>query len=173
LIWLLEENRDMRSERIHVLFICLGNICRSPLAEAVFRAEVRSRGLEEHFEIDSAGTSSYHSGCGPDRRSVETARRRGVAVEGTARQITDEDLHRCDYVIVMDSGNFADVDQLKAAADGSAVVRLLREWDPDADSLDVPDPYYGGAGGFDRVHDIIERSCRALLDSLVGERVGR
>lgn len=162
----------MDSERIRVLFVCLGNICRSPLAEAVFRAEVRSRGLEDQYEIDSAGTSSYHSGCDPDRRSVESARRRGVRVEGTARQITDEDLHRFDYVIVMDSGNYEDVDQLKASADGSAVVRLLREWDPDADSLDVPDPYYGGTGGFDRVHEIVERSCRALLDSLLGERVG-
>jgi protein-tyrosine phosphatase len=161
----------MHSDRVRILFVCLGNICRSPLAEAVFRAEARRRGVEHLFELESAGTSGYHAGCGPDRRSVETARRRGVEVTGVSRQVTDEDLHRFDYVIAMDGDNYAELDQLKAAADGTARVHRLREWDPEADTLDVPDPYYGGGSGFDRVHDIVERSCAALLDSLVGERV--
>jgi protein-tyrosine phosphatase len=161
----------MESERTRILFVCLGNICRSPLAEAVFLGLARERGVEQLFEVDSAGTSGYHAGCSPDRRSVEAARRRGVQVEGTSRQITDDDLHRFDYVIVMDGDNYADVDQLKAAADGTARVHRLREWDPDADSLDVPDPYYGGATGFERVQHIVERSCAALLDALVEERV--
>jgi protein-tyrosine phosphatase len=162
------------SDATRILFVCLATICRSPLAEAGFREETRRRGVEHLFDVDSAGTSSYHAGCGPDRRSVEAARRRGVQVRGVARQITDDDIHDFDYVIVMDSSNYADVDQLKAAADGTAIVRRLREWDPQAESsLDVPDPYYGGASGFDRVHDIIERSCSALLESLLEERVPR
>lgn len=161
----------MESERTRILFVCLGNICRSPLAEAVFRAEARQRGVEHLFEIESAGTSGYHAGCSPDRRSVETARRRGVEVCGTSRQIVDEDLHRFDYVIAMDAQNFAEIDQLKAAADGTARIHHLREWDTERDSLDVPDPYYGGANGFERVHEIVERSCRALLEALVEERV--
>jgi protein-tyrosine phosphatase len=161
----------MESERTRVLFVCLGNICRSPLAEAVFRAEARRRGVEHLFEIDSAGTSGYHAGCGPDRRSVETARRRGVQVTGTSRQVTDTDLHGFDYVIAMDGDNYAEIDQLKAAADGTAQIFRLRDWDPRPDSLDVPDPYYGGPNGFEHVHDVIERSCAALLEALLTERV--
>jgi protein-tyrosine phosphatase len=161
----------MDSERTRILFVCLGNICRSPLAEAVFRAEMKKRGVEDLFEVDSAGTSGYHAGCSPDRRSTEEARRRGVEVCGTSRQITHEDLHEFDYVIAMDGENFADIDQLKAAVDGTAKLHRLREWGPDGDTLDVPDPYYGGASGFERVHDIIERSCAALLEALLSERV--
>jgi protein-tyrosine phosphatase len=161
----------MESERTRVLFVCLGNICRSPLAEAVFRAQVRERGVEHLFEIDSAGTSGYHAGCCPDRRSAEVARRNGIELGGTARQVTDEDLRSFDYVIAMDGENFADLDQLKAAADGTAEVRRLRDWDPSPDSGDVPDPYYGGPAGFDRVQQIVERSCEALLDALLEARV--
>jgi protein-tyrosine phosphatase len=161
----------MDSDRTRILFVCLGNICRSPLAEAVFRAEAQRRGVEHLFEVESAGTSGYHAGCGPDRRSVETARRRGVEVTGVSRQVTDEDLCRFHYVIAMDGDNYADLDQLKAAADGTARVHRLREWDPEADSVDVPDPYYGGPSGFDRVHQIVERSCAALLDDLVSGQV--
>jgi protein-tyrosine phosphatase len=161
----------MESERTRILFVCLGNICRSPLAETIFRAQARQRGVEHLFEVDSAGTSSYHAGCGPDRRSVEAARRRSLEVTGTARQVTDEDLHSFDYVIAMDRENFADLDQLKASADGTARIHRLREWDPDAESPDVPDPYYGGPTGFERVQDVIERSCSGLLDALVNGRV--
>lgn len=159
----------MDSGRTRILFVCLGNICRSPLAEAIFREEARRRGVEHRFHVDSAGTSAYHAGCAPDRRSVEAARRRGITVTGVARQVTEADLHRFDYVIAMDAENYAELDQLKAAADGTARIHRLREWDPQPDSLDVPDPYYGGAAGFERVHDIIERCCGALLDSLLGE----
>jgi protein-tyrosine phosphatase len=161
----------MQSERIRILFVCLGNICRSPLAEAIFREEARRRGVEDLFDVDSAGTSSYHAGCGPDRRSVAAARRRGVQVTGTARQVTDRDLHHFHYVIAMDGENYAELDQLKAAADGTARIHRLREWDPQADSLDVPDPYYSGSGGFERVHEIVERCCARLLNGLLEERV--
>jgi protein-tyrosine phosphatase len=153
-----------------ILFVCLGNICRSPLAEAVFRHKVRERGVDEQFEIDSAGTSGYHDGAPPDARSSETALRRGVELAGQSRKLTAADLRRFDYVIAMDGENLREIRALEAAAGGSAHIHRLREWDPEASGADVPDPYYGGPDGFDDVHDIVDRSCEALLDHLLAER---
>lgn len=159
----------MSDSRIRILFVCMGNICRSPLAESVFRHLARERGMEERFVIDSAGTSGYHAGDPPDPRSVATARARGVIVTGVSRPLSRRDLHEFDYLIVMDAQNQAQVDRLRDAAGGTARVHRLREWDPEPGGSDVPDPYYGGARGFDEVHDIVERSCEALLDHLLGE----
>src|SRR5687768_5933093 len=97
----------MSAEPVRVLFVCLGNICRSPLAEAVFRQQVAQRGLQDRFEIDSAGTSGYHDGAPPDRRSTETARRRGVELTGHSRRVMPDDLRRFHYVIAMDAENEA------------------------------------------------------------------
>lgn len=157
------------TEPTRLLFVCMGNICRSPLAESVFRHLARERGVEERFEIDSAGTSGYHVGDPPDRRSVATARARGVTVTGASRPLSDRDLNEFDYIIVMDAENHAFVNRLQAAVRGSARVHRLREWDPEQADLDVPDPYYGGPRGFEEVHDIVERSCAALLDHLLVE----
>jgi protein-tyrosine phosphatase len=153
-----------------VLFVCLGNICRSPLAESVFRHLAVGRGVEDEFDIDSAGTSGYHAGSPPDARSVATARGRGVEVRGRSRQFTREDLHAFDLVVVMDAENLAEVNSIRAAAGEGARVHRLREWDPDPDDYDVPDPYYGGEHGFERVHDLVHRSCEALLNHLLEER---
>lgn len=150
-----------------LLFVCLGNICRSPLAESIFRHQIRERGVEHLFEVDSAGTAAYHVGHPPDARAVATARARGVVVDGRGRQITVSDLERFDYVIVMDRENLAAVQRLRQRAGGGATIRLLREWDPEAPGADVPDPYYGGQRGFEEVHDIVDRSCRALLEELL------
>lgn len=150
----------------------MGNICRSPLAESIFRHLARERGVEHRFEIDSAGTSGYHEGDPPDRRSVAMARTRGVEVVGRSRPILPDDLHEWDYVIVMDTENRAHVDDMRSATGGAARVHRLREWDPDAGDGDVPDPYYGGARGFEDVHDIVERSCAALLDHLLEDGAG-
>jgi protein-tyrosine phosphatase len=155
---------------IRVLFVCMGNICRSPLAEAVFRHQVDERGWSGRFEIDSAGTSGGHRGAPPDPRSTETARRRGITLAGASRRVTGADLRRFDYVIAMDEENQAALDQLHASAGGTAEVRRLREFEPGADSLDVPDPYYGGPRGFDDVHDIVERGCAGLLAHVAAER---
>jgi protein-tyrosine phosphatase len=155
--------------RTGVLFVCLGNICRSPLAESVFRHLARERGVDALFHIDSAGTAGYHVGHPPDARSAATASRRGISVDGAGRQISDEDLHRFDYVLVMDRANLAEVRRVQARSGGDAEVRLLREWDPDSPGSDVPDPYYGGASGFEDVHDIVDRACRALLDDLLDQ----
>lgn len=160
------------TDQISVLFVCLGNICRSPLAEAVFRQVVAEAGLEAHFRIDSAGTSGYHDGDPPDRRTAEVAGRRGVEVIGASRQVTAEDVSAFDYLVVMDEDNLRAVKRLVKSAPGDAEVRLFREFDPEADDdMEVPDPYFGGPDGFEIVHDLVERSARGLLEHIV-ERHG-
>lgn len=160
---------ERRDERIHVLFVCMGNICRSPLAEAVFRHLVNERGLADRFVIDSAGTSGYHHGAPPDRRSAETALRRGIRLDGASRKLVAADLRRFDYVIAMDSDNLEGIQALQERSGGDARVARLRDWDPDPGHGDVPDPYYGGARGFEDVHDIVERAAAAFLDDVLRE----
>ena len=152
------------TDRIGVLFVCLGNICRSPLAEAVFRGVVRDAGLTSHFDVDSAGTSSYHTGEPPDARTVATAAERGVQVDHVARQIHEADFERFTWVLVMDRENMRKVERLRDRVASGTEVRLLRSYDPFADDgAEVPDPYFGGDGSFGEVHDMIVRSCTALL----------
>jgi protein-tyrosine phosphatase len=158
------------ADPIRILFVCMGNICRSPLAESVFRHLARERGVEHLFQIDSAGTSGYHAGSPPDRRSAATALARGVEVAGRSRQLVAGDLKSFDYVIAMDAENLREIEALHEMVGGTARVHRLREWDPEGSGPDVPDPYYGGARGFEDVHDIVERSCAALLDHLLAER---
>lgn len=166
----MEMKPDGTWRPIRVLFVCLGNICRSPLAEAVFRHMVEVRGWTERFEIDSAGTSGWHRGSPPDPRSTETARRRGITLAGGSRKVTAADLRTFDYLIAMDAENRAGLGELHAQSGGTAEVRRLREFEPGAGSLDVPDPYYGGPRGFDDVHDIVERGCAGLLAHIAAER---
>ena len=149
-----------------VLFVCLGNICRSPLAENVFRHLVAEAGVEDRFEIDSAGTGSWHVGEQPDRRAMSVARARGIEMRGRARQVTAEDLATYDHVIAMDRDNLRDLQSLAYGEASTAKIELLRDYDPEGDGDDVPDPYYGGASGFEEVLDIVSRSCRNLLASL-------
>ena len=171
----MKESRNMgkhdRSDRVAILFVCLGNICRSPLAEGVFRHLARERGVEDRFEIDSAGTSSYHEGEPPDLRSAAVARARGVELTGRSRRLLPRDFEHFDYVITMDQEIQESVDRSRSANGARATVQLLRAYDPEADDdLDVPDPYYGGPRGFEHVHDLVERACAALLDNIVRER---
>lgn len=157
-------------EKIGVLFVCLGNICRSPLAEAVFGEVLREEGLSAHFEIDSAGTSNYHEGDSPDPRTVGEARRRGLELEHAARQIRGADLERFHYVIAMDASNLGKIERLAKTHERRAELHLLRAFEEDAgDDLEVPDPYFGGPDGFADVHDMIERACRGLLDHIRAE----
>jgi protein-tyrosine phosphatase len=157
-------------EPISILFVCLGNICRSPLAEAVFRQVVAEAGLEDRFRIDSAGTSGYHDGESPDPRTAEVAARRGVMVQGSSRRIESADTHDFDYLVAMDGDNRREVERLVDRTGASPGVFLFREFDPEADgALEVPDPYFGGPTGFEDVHDLVERSARGLLSYLVEE----
>lgn len=158
------------TEPTHVLFVCLGNICRSPLAEGVFDAVVRERGLDDHYRSDSAGTGAWHVGEPPDPRSTEVARRHGVELEGRARRVGPEDFERFDVVVAMDRSNLRDLERM-SGADG-ARLRLLRDFDPTPGDGEVPDPYYGGPRGFDQVYELVRRSVDGLLEHLEAERSG-
>ena len=152
---------------VRVCFVCLGNICRSPTAEGVLRAIVAEAGLERRVVVDSAGTAAYHSGEPADPRSARAARERGVRLEGVARQFGPRDFQRFDYVLAMDRENQTALLALAPDPDAAARIHLLRSFDPEADGdSDVPDPYYGGAGGFDRVFEICERACRTLFERI-------
>ncbi|MHB1168413.1 MAG: low molecular weight protein-tyrosine-phosphatase [Longimicrobiales bacterium] len=157
-------------ERIGVLFVCLGNICRSPLAKSVFRQIVREAGLDDRFDVDAAGTSAYHIGDGPDARTVATAQARGLEVEHSARQVHATDFERFDYIVVMDRENLRNTERVRDRAGHDREVLLLRSFDPEANGADeVPDPWFGGEEGFIEVQDMIERSCRALFEHVRAE----
>lgn len=155
------------SRPIRVLFVCLGNICRSPLAEGVFRDLVEKENLQDRFEIDSAGTGPWHVGEQPDPRMRACARGRGLDISyQRGRQLQRKDLHHYDHVFVMDKHNLHDALALDPDGDHGTRVRLFREFDPDPENYQVPDPYTGGQEGFERVYDIVERTARAILDRL-------
>ncbi len=154
--------------KVGVLFVCMGNICRSPTAEAVFRHKVRQAGLEEFVEVDSAGTHAYHVGDPPDPRSMEHAARRGYDLTDLrGRQLSTYDAERFDYVIAMDRGNYNRIVREfggAAAGDGQrAEVRMFLDFAPEVPEVEVPDPYMGGAQGFEQVLDLVESASDGLL----------
>ena len=152
---------------IAVCFVCLGNICRSPTAEGVFRFLVREAGLEAEFEIDSAGTAGYHVGEPPDRRARAAGKRAGIAIDGQARQFVPADFARFDRVIAMDSNNVADLRRVARSPEQAAKIQLLRAFDPAAAlNAPVPDPYYGDERGFDEVLELCRAACAHLLREL-------
>jgi protein-tyrosine phosphatase len=152
---------------MRLLFVCLGNICRSPTAEGVMRALVEQAGLEGAVELESAGTGSWHVGSPPDARATAVARRRGIRLDGRARQVRAEDFERFDLLIAMDRENRDELLRLAPGAQERAKVRLLREFDPSsARDLDVPDPYYGASGGFEEVLEIVQAACAGLLERI-------
>ena len=154
-------------DKVSVLFVCLGNICRSPTAEGVFRHLVEERGLSERVVIDSAGTGSWHIGKPPDPRTIAAAGRRGYDLSALrARKVAEQDCAEHDFVIVMDTSNYEDV---SALCPDCEVHRLL-DFAPDHPERDVPDPYYGGEDGFDEVLDMIEEASAGLL-AAVEERL--
>ena len=153
---------------IRLLFVCMGNICRSPTAEGVMRGLLREQGLEDAIEVDSAGTGAWHIGDPPDARATAAAQARGIALAGAARQITATDFSDYDLILAADRSNLRDL-RAVLPADARAKLHLLREFDPASEGggdLDVPDPYYGGDDGFERVLDLVEAACRGLLDAL-------
>jgi protein-tyrosine phosphatase len=158
---------------VRILFVCMGNICRSPTAEAVFRALVEEEGRTAEVEIDSAGTGGWHVGAPPDERATEAAGRRGITVEGSARQVQPDDFREYDLLVAMDAENVADLQRVAPDPEAAAKIRLLREYDPEAvaqGDLDVPDPYYGGDDGFEQVLDMVQRASRGLLDEVAPTR---
>lgn len=147
---------------VRVLFVCMGNICRSPTAEGVFRKLHQELAPELDIHMDSAGTHAYHIGDAPDPRSQAAALRRGVDISShRGRQARPQDFHDFDYVIAMDSENLRRLQALRPK-DATAELKLLLEY-AGTGLRDVPDPYYGGSGGFERVLDLVEQGGRGLL----------
>jgi len=159
-----------------ILFVCLGNICRSPTAEGVMRSLVEEQGLDGAIELDSAGTGGWHVGSPPDARATAAAAARGIALSGAARQVSGEDFERFDLILAMDRANERSLLRLAPDENARAKVGLLRRHDPAAgpasdpasdpapgEDLDVPDPYYGGPHGFEHVLDLIGAACAGLL----------
>lgn len=155
---------------IKVLFVCLGNICRSPLAEAVFNKLIEEKGLENEIICDSAGTSDYHIGEPPDRRTLEVALQNKLHVDHQGRQFNVQDFADFDYIVAMDRSNLENIKSLLHDRQGDeGKVFLMREFDEHAEEPDVPDPYWSGQEGFINVHRILFRSCKNLLDHIVSE----
>jgi protein-tyrosine phosphatase len=157
---------------VRVCFVCLGNICRSPTAEAVMRHILKQEGLADRIAVSSAGTGDWHVGEPRDKRSQAVGAARGIPLSGRARQFTSASFDDCDYALAMDRSNRDAMLKLARTETDRAKVRLLRSFDPAAPAdAEVPDPYYGGPGGFDEVFDLCEAACRGLIEHLRREHV--
>ena len=155
---------------VRVCFVCLGNICRSPTAEAAMRKLLKAEGLLAEIEVDSAGTGDWHVGESPDRRALAAGKRRGLELRGRARRFQARDFDAFHYVVAMDQANLHALQRLAEHERHTGKIDLLRNFDPGSPpDADVPDPYYGGAEGFETVIDICESACRGLLDSIRAE----
>lgn len=151
---------------VKILMVCLGNICRSPLAEGIMQSKLPS----DKFIVDSAGTGNWHAGEGPDRRSVATAKNRGLDIScQKARQIKVSDFDIFDHIYVMDSSNLRDVQQLAPNASAKAKVKLMMDEVHPGKGVNVPDPYYGGPEGFDNVYDMLDEACEVVALKLLKE----
>jgi protein-tyrosine phosphatase len=149
---------------VRVLFVCMGNICRSPLAQGVFENVLRREGLEDEVSVDSAGTGHWHVGSPPDERALSAASLRGLDLSAQrARQITREDCQTFDYILTMDEENYHMVSSL---CRGSAVVRPFLDFATGSPEREVPDPYYGGPDGFEHVLDLVEEASEGLLEDI-------
>jgi protein-tyrosine phosphatase len=156
---------------VRVLFVCMGNICRSPLDQGVFEGVLRREGLEGEVSVDSAGTGAWHVGSPPDERALSAASLRGVDISSQrARRIDSEDCENFDYVLTMDEENYRAVASL---CRGSAVVRPFLDFATDSPETAVPDPYYGGPDGFVRVLDLVEEASEGLLEDIRERHLSR
>lgn len=146
-----------------ILFVCLGNICRSPAGENIFRHTIKSAGVGDQFHIDSAGTEAWHTGKGPDSRMTQTLQSRDIAVTGKARQITTLDLEKFDLILTMDNENFKNVKKLDPQEIYADKIQKFTSYCQNHSETEVPDPYYGGQDGFELVADLLEDGCAELL----------
>ncbi|HKT71948.1 MAG TPA: low molecular weight protein-tyrosine-phosphatase [Steroidobacteraceae bacterium] len=162
---------EVPEDEMRILFVCLGNICRSPTAEAVFRELAAREAPDLTVEVDSAGTAGYHVGDAPDPRTQTAARRRGYDLSALrARSVETHDFTRFDLILAMDRSNL-ELLRRRAPMQMRERIRLFLEFAPDADVAEVPDPYYGGENGFEEVLDLVEAASRGLLEHL--RRIGR
>jgi protein-tyrosine phosphatase len=151
---------------MRILFVCSGNICRSPMAEALFAHLARERGVLDRFEVDSVGLHGYHEGEAADPRTRRQGARHGVEVTSIAREIRLPDIARADLVLAMDRGHQRDLTRM-SPPEHRHKIRLMRSYDRPGADPDVDDPYYGGTEGFERMYDVLEHCCRNLLDALL------
>jgi protein-tyrosine phosphatase len=152
--------------KVSVLFVCLGNICRSPTAHAVFRKLVEDSGLAAEIEIDSAGTAAYHVGKHPDTRSMEVARGRGIEMlDLRARKVDFGDFYAYDYILAMDDENFYNLKEL-ALPEHHEKIQMFLDYSDEFSEREVPDPYYGGAQGFEHVFDLVDSASKGLLNHI-------
>lgn len=149
-----------------VLFVCTGNICRSPTAEGIFRHKLEERGLSDQFEVDSAGIIGYHIGEAPDPRTQHTAKKYGIDLSRQrARKVTEADFNTYDYILAMDQGHLESLQEM-APAQSSAILELMLNFHPNPPNLDVPDPYYGGSNGFELVYRMLDLAMDGFLEHL-------
>lgn len=149
-----------------ILFVCLGNICRSPLAEAIFKHKIQRLGLAGEFEAHSSGTSDYHIGEPPDERTLRNARKNGVIIDHAGCQLRASDLDEYDYIFAMDTRNHDAILRLSNGENHKARIGLIRDFDSVAKGSDVPDPYFGGEKGFQEVFEMLDRSIENLIATL-------
>ncbi len=150
-----------------ICFVCQGNIIRSPLAENVFKQLTSEKGIEDNYQVSSAGTSAYHVGEEPDSRMRQIAREKGLIYSGRAKQFRQNDFGHFDLIVAMDKANRRALQGWAATTDQARKIHLMREYDPQGgEDLDVPDPYYGGIEGFNTTFEIVYRACVGLLKEL-------
>lgn len=154
-----------------ILLVCMGNICRSPMAQGVLHRRARAAGIGDRFMLDSAGTHGYHVGAPPDQRARAAAAERGYDIADLrARQVEPGDLATFDYILAMDRGNLSILQSLAGREPVRAELRLFMDFAPGLEGTDVPDPYYGGVNGFEQVLDLVEKASEGLLTRLLNER---
>lgn len=166
LIMCSSHSKQIVMEKYKVLFICLGNICRSPAAEGIFKAKVNEKGLSDFFEIDSAGTGGYHNGDLPDKRMRQHGKRRGYNFDSISRKISINDFDDFDVIVTMDDSNWNNVLRLAPDLESEKKVHKMVEYFSQYQYDHIPDPYYQGAEGFELVIDLLEDACEGLLADL-------
>jgi protein-tyrosine phosphatase len=158
-------------KKVKILFVCLGNICRSPLAEAIFKHKICEKGLESLVEVHSCGTANYHVGDRPDPRTIKNALKNGIAIDHLGRQLCEQDLESYDFIIAMDKSNHTNILKLTNAKTHSHKIKLMRSYDLSPSGEEVPDPYYGDEAGFQNVFDILSHSTDSFISYLQKEHL--
>ncbi len=150
-----------------IIFVCLGNICRSPLAEAIFQHKINEKGFQSKLSCDSAGTAGYHIGEDPDSRSIEVALKHNIPIQHKGQQFHHSQGEAFDYILAMDQSNYRNIiHELGYKHEG---LYLMRDFDPEGKGEEVPDPYYGGKDGFEQVYQMLDRSANELMDFLIAK----